>query len=85
MILLLTRGLLSFQPTYEELKRMRPLKITFAPIGFQPTYEELKPSNTLQFHLSSAGFQPTYEELKQYHGPENPLAHVGVSSLPMRN
>ena len=33
---------LCIQPTYEELKLIRPLHLLLANFGIQPTYEELK-------------------------------------------
>ena len=57
--------MISFQPTYEELKLIDSNDEKYIFPGFQPTYEELKRQELKNALVRDAGFQPTYEELKQ--------------------
>ena len=77
--------LLSFQPTYEELKLSVLAGISITTVGFQPTYEELKLYNVAFAVAAIARFQPTYEELKREWQSLIRLGELMVSSLPMRN
>ena len=62
--LVLLRVIVSFYPTYEELKLsdFYHAKIDF--FSFYPTYEELKLQCYRRQKLSNLCFYPTYEELK---------------------
>ena len=59
-----TSSFSSFYSTYEELKPILCLTISWETPRFYSTYEELKPDRIGTISASNAGFYSTYEELK---------------------
>ena len=58
------KRMLTFYPTYEELKLYNSGKDAFDFYAFYPTYEELKFVGTEPGSSPVSSFYPTYEELK---------------------